>query len=143
MVFQIGLFSPPKLRRTFSTGVFFGCSDMTDVLLQSSSEEVLPAVLYRFFFFHLLLSVSFLRTASQVWDGMNAPSFQLTVLLGPLPDVGGLSDPVMLVALLQNVLGFFPVPDTADFRFLPLLFPFLARVRLQDVSFSHSVCRAK
>lgn len=51
--------------------------------------------------------------------------FQLTVLLGPLPDVNGLSDPVVLVALLQNVLGFF-------FQFLiwlilgfpPLLFLF-------------------
>lgn len=55
---------------------------------------------------------------------MNAPSFQLTVLLGPLPDVNDLSDPVVLVALLQNVLGFFPVSDMADFRFSSFAFLF-------------------
>lgn len=76
------------------------------------------------FFFYLLLSVSFLRTVSQVWDSMNAP-----VLLGLLPDVSGLCDPVVLVALLQNVLGFFPVPDMADFRFSSFAFPFLAPQR--------------
>lgn len=68
---------------------------------------------------HPLLSVSFLRTASQVWD---SPFFLVYCPMGLFLDLDGLPDPtVVLVALWLNDHGFSPV-DGVVFPFAVLWF---------------------